>query len=88
MSVDKERFTELMRAAGFRSQRELAKHMSGRDGGPMDHASLSRILSGDRDILFSEAIEISERFSAPLQEIAEIFFGKKRTVFRKKLKSA
>ena len=89
MRPNRERFIELMIEAGFKSQREFAKNLTGRDGGPMDHASLSRVLSGDRELLLSEAVEIAERFSAPLQEIVEIFLAKEQSKSsRKKLKSA
>lgn len=63
------------------SARQLAMVIKGRGrNGRMDHASLSRMLSGDREMLLSEAVELSELLGVPLDEIVRHALpGRKKT---------
>lgn len=69
MSIDSDWFVRKIQESPYGSIRSLAPAMKCRSGKKMDHPMLSRMLSGERAMLLTEAVQLSELLGVSLDQI-------------------
>lgn len=53
----------------FGSHRKFAPHIISRVGKPLDHAQLSRLLRGERDMTIREAKQLADLLDVPILDV-------------------
>jgi hypothetical protein len=69
MSIDSEWFMRKIQESHHGSIRNLAPHIKCRSGKKMDAPMLSRMISGERAMLLTEAVQLSELLDLSLDQI-------------------
>jgi hypothetical protein len=69
MKIDKEWFNELIRKSPFKSQRQLAKNLKGKNNKPIDPGALSLMLNGRRSMQLHEAKQLAELLNVSLTDV-------------------
>lgn len=74
MPIDTPWFFEQMKAKGYTLQR-LAPLIPNQRGKPMDHAMLSRMLNGEREMGVKEAARLAELLEVSIDELVRRAIG-------------
>lgn len=69
MEIDTSWFVRLIKESRFGSLRQLAPKLRARSGKPMDVAALSRMLSGEREMVLDEARQLANLLGVPMGEV-------------------
>lgn len=69
MKIQSEWFDQQIKKMGYASQREFVKKLKSRQGKEMDISALSRILSGEREMTFREAVKVARLLGVTLEEL-------------------
>jgi len=83
MSINTKWFEKQIEASAYKSVRGLARHMTSRSGGVMDHTSLHRAINGLRQIQIGEARQLADLLGVPMSLVIQksgVPFGKRDNV--------